>query len=368
MLQRKLKIAHLTSASIWRGAEQQIVQLYKHLENQCEQIIFCPEKSELAKYCQRNAYNVSLYKRESGLNFSLAQKILQYEKQFQPDIFHIHDPHALNALIIAQCLGLKTKAVVHRRVDFPLHNGFLSRYKWNHPSIKKIICVSDAVSDVMKPYIKDVSKLITIYDGVEIETFNIEKQSILEKEFPVCKDKILVGNIAALVDHKDYPTFLKTASYLVYEKNRTDIHFFIIGKGEEESKIKTLCTEFKLDNYITFTGFRNDVPLVIKDLDFLLFTSKMEGLGSTLLQCMAGKLPIVGTKSGGAKEILIDGKNALTAEPGEYQQLAENIIRLIENPDLKTSLVNNAFEFVQKYEAANTASKTYEAYLSLLES
>lgn len=366
MLQRKLKIVHLTAASIWRGAEQQIVQLYQHLEEQCEQVIYCPKKSELGKYGLNHHFKIIEYHRESGLNFSLAKQILQIEKIFQPDLFHVHDPHALNAFIIAQLLGLKTKAVVHRRVDFPLHNGLFSKYKWNHNSILKIISVSDAVSKVLQPYIKDTSKLTTIYDGVEIKDYQVEKREVLQEEFPICKGKILVGNIAALVDHKDYPTFLKTAAIVIHELKRNDIHFFIIGKGAEENLLKALCAELKLDAHITFTGFRNNIPFLIKNLDYLLFTSKMEGLGSTLLQCMAGKLPIIGTTAGGVQEILFNEYNALTAEPGDAYTLSQQLLRFIQETDLKTQIVNNAFEFVQKYSAANNASQTFQTYLSVL--
>lgn len=360
-------IIHLSSADIWRGAEQQIIYLYQGLKDKgYHQTIYCSDKGVLAQYCIENNIPHISYNRESGLNLHLVSLIRKASQNQEVDIFHIHDPHAHHAYILAYLLGIKTSAILHRRVDFPTAKNIFSASKYAISGIKKIICVSQRVKEIFKDNEKIFQKCEVIYDAVDFKNFQkIGGRNILEKEFPQLKDKFIVANIAALVDHKDYPTFLKAIHYLIKTLGEKNIKVLIIGKGAEEENIRKLIKDYHLKEDVILLGHRENIAHLLNGIDVYAFTSKMEGFGSTILEVMSAKVPIIATHIGGPAEILIHRKSALISNVGDYISIAQNIAELKNNSSLKQSLIHQAFEEVKQFSIENYINQVEQIYYNL---
>jgi L-malate glycosyltransferase len=230
----------------------------------------------------------------------------------------------------------------------------LNRWKYNHPQIKAIVAVSERVKHILSPLIKDKGRLKVMYDAVDIARFRIiSNRHLLEHEFPACEGKHKVGCIAALVDHKDIPTYIRMVHYVVQVLNRKDFHFFIIGGGDLEKDIRAMIMEYRLENYITLTGRREDIPQVLQSLDYYVFTSKMEGFGSTILEVMAAGVPVIATKVGAAAEMLEHRKNAMLANIGDEVGLGNALLDLVNNDHLSHHLVQHALADVAAYSLEN---------------
>lgn len=352
MARQKRHIVHLSSAEIWRGAEQQIIYLYQGLEKEGhQQIIYCNVKGQLASYCEKHAIQHATFTKKNGLLYDLVKKLVLYHKTNKIDVIHIHDPHAHHAYILAYYLGVRVPAILHRRVDFPTAQSFFSKWKYQFKGIQKIVCVSEGVKNTFKHAPMIYNKCTVIYDAIDIDKFNQENgRSILEKDLPQLKDKIIIANIAALVDHKDHFTFIKTAQLLLHSSAVENLHFIIIGQGEKYQEISDYIINNQLQNYITLIGHRKDMSDILNGIDIYVFTSKMEGFGSTILEVMSAKVPIVATKVGGPAEILTHQENALLADIGDSHTLAQHIEYIIHNPDEKDKYVQQAFQLVQKFE------------------
>ena len=368
MAKKIRNIIHLSSADIWRGAEQQIIYLYNGLkEKRYQQTIYCSEDGVLADYCVKHDIPVITYKRNSGLNLNLSSLIRKTHLDKKVDVFHIHDPHAHHAYISAYISGVNIPAILHRRVDFPTAKNFFSASKYTIKGIKKIICVSNRVKDIFKHNEVIYEKTAIVYDCVDIKKFQkINGKNLLEKEFPQLKNQTIVANIAAMVEHKDYPTFLKAAHYSVKVLKEENLKFLIIGQGEKKAEIKQLIRDYHLENDVIMTGHRNDIPQILNGIDIYTFTSKMEGFGSTILEVMSAKVPIVATNIGGPAEILTHRKDALLSNPGDYISIAQNIAELKNNPDLKTSLINQAFQTVQCFSIEKYVEQIESIYEKIL--
>jgi L-malate glycosyltransferase len=219
----------------------------------------------------------------------------------------------------------------------------LNRWKYNHPQIKAIVAVSERVKHILSPLIKDKGRLKVMYDAVDIARFRIlSNRHLLENEFPACEGKHKVGCIAALVGHKDIPTYIRMVHYVVQVLNRKDFHFFIIGGGDLEKDIRAMILEYRLENYITLTGRREDIPQVLQSLDYYVFTSKMEGFGSTILEVMAAGVPVIATKVGAAAEILEHRKNAMLVKIGDEVGLGNGLMELLDSVVLKEKITTCA--------------------------
>ncbi len=361
-------IVHLSSATIWRGAEQQIIYLYEGLKNAGhQQTIFCHQNGELAAYCREHQISFIPYKRESGINWNLVKSLKNYHLQNPADLIHLHDPHAHHAYLTAYLTGLKVPAILHRRVDFPTAQNIFSAWKYKVNGIKKIVCVSDRVKNIFSGNKELYTKCEVIYDCIKTEDFQkITGRKILEKDFPRLKDKFIVANIAALVDHKDYPTFIRAAYHLVKVLQIKDLHFLIIGQGEKETEIRKMVDEYQLQQFITFTGHRKDISQILNGIDVYTFTSDMEGFGSTILEVMSSKVPVVATNTGGPAEILSHKTDALIVPVKDYVAIAHQIARLKSDKNLSVSLANSAYQKVQKFSVSSYIHQMENIYHQIL--
>lgn len=368
MSKNKIHIVHLSSADIWRGAEQQIINLYDGLNLQgYQQTIICSKNGLLAQYCLKNQYSIQTYYRESGINWNLVQQMKSLNKIKKIDFIHIHDPHAHHAYLLLYILGTKIPSILHRRVDFPTAQNMFSAWKYKIDGIKKIVCVSERVKNIFSVNKELYDKCEVVYDCIKTEDFQkINGRKILEKDYPVLKDKFIVANIAALVDHKDYPTFIKAAYHLVKVLQIKDLHFLIVGQGEKETEIRKMVDEYQLQSFITFTGHRKDIPQILNGIDVYTFTSKMEGFGSTILEVMASKVPIVATNTGGPAEILSHKVDALIVPVKDYVAIAHQIAQLKSDKNLGATLVNAAYQKVQKFSINSYIHRMENIYHQIL--
>lgn len=364
---QKIKLLHISSALTWRGGEQQIAYLLEELQKyEVEQHVFCVEKTPLAVWCEKNKISYFAYKKKSSISTKVAEKIAAFCYIKKIDLIHVHDSHSHTYAFMSVVLNWnKADIVISRRVDFPIRRSFFSSWKYNHSSIKKIICVSEGVKSVLFPAIKDKGMLNVIYDGIDIERFVFEQSNILHREFNIPKEKKIIANIAAIANHKDYFTFVNTAKNLI--SKGLDVVFFIIGDDDgEEAIIKKYVHQQNLSSHIIFTGFRTDIPQILPEVDVLLFTSKEEGLGTTILDAFACKVPVVATAAGGIPEIITNEKTGLLAPVGDAQTLAHYVEKILADRNLREQLIENAWQKVKYFSKENMAKKTLEVYQSLL--
>ncbi len=107
----------------------------------------------------------------------------------------------------------------------------------------------------------------------------------------------IVGNIAALTDHKDHLTLIESARIVL--ARRGDVRFVIAGEGECRPALEQRLRETGLEDKVLLLGFRGDIDLLLPEFTLFCLSSHMEGLGTSLLDAMAFGLPIVATKSRG---------------------------------------------------------------------
>jgi glycosyltransferase involved in cell wall biosynthesis len=74
--------------------------------------------------------------------------------------------------------------------------------------------------------------------------------------------------------------------------------------------------------------------------------SKYEGLPHTVIEAMACRCPVVATGLDGTREVIEDGRNGITVEPGNTQQLAEKLIFLLENQPTRQKMIAEAYKTV----------------------
>jgi L-malate glycosyltransferase len=359
----ELKILHLSSQMTWRGGEQQIAYLISELvKKKCQQWVLCTDGNAMSGYCEKNQIPSFVY--QKGIkNFFRNQKIIRQICDEQGiDVVHAHDSKSHTLAFINTLFGkLRSAIVVSRRVDFAIHSSILSKWKYNNKFIKKYICVSNAIKEILAEGVKDKSKLTVVHSGIDLDRFSAPQQKgLLRKELQISSDELIIGNVAALADHKDYYTFIDTVKLL--KTKGLKAKYLIVGDGPLKNDIQKYAVLKSLQEDIIFTGFRADIPIVLADFDIFLFTSKTEGLGTSVLDAMASAVPIVSTNAGGIPEIIQHEINGLLCNVGDSDCLAESVLRLVNDITLRDTLVQNAKERVKAFSTFSTAIQTWNIY------
>jgi glycosyltransferase involved in cell wall biosynthesis len=361
-----LNILHLSSEKTWRGGEQQIAYLIAaHKKLGVNSFIASKKQSEFSKYCVSQGWKYIQLPFSNSIDLVSAFQLKRYCNQKKIDIVHMHSSGSHGVGVLSAALGNKSKFVLSRRVDFELKNNYLSRWKYNHPSIKKILCVSNKIKEIVQKSISNPSICETIYSGIDLSKFDTSnRKNDFKSKYNIAEKNFIIGNTSALADHKDYFTFVNTAKEVVLKHPYSS--FIIFGKGPLEKEIKEYVSKLGLDAHFIFTGFVDNIPELLPQLDLFLMTSKTEGLGTSLLDAMACKIPIVATEAGGIPEIVINEKTGLTADIGDHQQLSKLVLKIIKTPSIGKSLSDNAFSFVKKFDRKVTAEQTLEVYTNLI--
>lgn len=361
-------VLHISTPLSWRGGEQQMIYLVEELHKKgIKQHVICPEGSKVSTYLFKTQIPFSTVKRgfKTLPVFSKEVKKICLEKGIT--IIHTHDSKAhTKAIFAAAILGNSVPIIVSRRVDFPIKKSPLSLWKYNHPLVKKILCVSDTIKNITGKSIKNKGVLETVYSGIDLSKFkeSFPVKGKLRKEFQINADTVLIGNVAAIAPHKDYYTFVDTVEVLVNKNLKA--HYFIIGDGPMYKEIESYIKEKSLEKHISMTGFRSDIPEILPELDVFLFTSETEGLGTSLLDAFACKVPIVATPAGGAIELIKQNQTGILGEIKNPKILAESVQVLLENPELRNTVIEGGLKHLQQFKKENTALKTLTIYESVL--
>lgn len=366
-----MNILNVTTITEWRGGDKQMYTIYKLLENNpdIKQFILCPEKSVLAKMCKEDNSAYFTYTKNKLKLVNATRAIVNICKKEKINVIHLHDSSSLNAAILAlPFISKSVKLVFSRKRDNPIKDKFLNRKKYTHPRIVKIVSVSKAVEAIFYNVVKDRSRLLTIYDAIDVNKYASKtNKQLLHTEYNLNANVKIIGNIAGLTKQKDIFTFVDTAKKIIDTKpDELRLKFIAIGAGEDKEELDTYTKELGLENDILFAGFRNNADELLPEFDVFLMTSISEGLPLTIYEAFASRIPVVSTDAGGIREVLVTGKTGILADIKDSDALAKGVLKIIKDHDFADMLRENAYQLVKNRHDLDVIKQNYIAFYKSL--
>jgi glycosyltransferase involved in cell wall biosynthesis len=251
--------------------------------------------------------------------------------------------------------------VATRRTDFALRS-WPSRLKYRRAD--RVIAVSQAIAGVVAGSGVAAEKIRVVYEGVPDRAPSAGGREALQA-LGVPPESPVVGNVAALADHKDHATLIAAAA-LVRVK-RPDVRFVIAGEGALRAALEAQVESLGLRSHVIFAGFRNDLDALLPSFTVFCLSSHMEGLGTSLLDAMAFGLPVVATAAGGIPEAVADGVTGRLCPPRDPKAMAEALVDLLGNPALRQAYGASGRErFLARFSARRMVDETLAVYAELL--
>jgi glycosyltransferase involved in cell wall biosynthesis len=277
----------------------------------------------------------------------------------------LHSSHALAIGLWAKLFYSGLKLIAVRRVDFHIKKNWLSQIKYRTRKLDRIVCISEAIRQVLLADGIPAEKLVTIHSGIDIHKFDHQHSSTnLKEQFGIPANHIVVGTIAAMVGHKDYPNLLNAAKIVI--ENQEDVTFIAVGDGSLKNSILELAEKLALGNRFIFAGFQKDIGSFLKIFDIFVLASRLEGLGTSILDAQSVGLPIVACQTGGISEIVWHEQNGLLAPRKDAAALAQAILQLTGSENLRKQFGSRSLQTVRAFDIKTTIAKNIELYEHLM--
>ncbi|NNF99712.1 MAG: glycosyltransferase [Desulfobacteraceae bacterium] len=366
MNDKKVRVLHIDSEYGWRGGQQQVVYLLEAMyKNGYSTRLVCQPGSELAAYCSTQTLPHATVRMRGEIDIFAGYRIARLCRNLSINVIHTHAAHAHAIGLWVKLFYRNAKLIVTRRVDFSIRNSFFSLRKYTIPWVDHILCVSANIRTVLIADGVAMDKLDTIHSGIDTGKFD---NTILPVDYRssmrIAADHCVIGTVAAMADHKDYPSLLKAAK-IVLDKTE-DTTFCAVGDGPLMGEVRQLAEELNLGSRFIFTGYRSDVGHFFKLFDIFVLSSHLEGLGTSILDAQAAGLPVVACRSGGIPEIVENETSGLLVPKKDPTALADAILSLVRDESRRRALGSSAKKAVQRFSIHRTVNKYMKVYDRLL--
>ena len=314
-------------------------------------------------------------------------KIRKLIEEFKPDIVHTHAAKAgAVGRLAASHSGVKV--IIHTFHGHVFHSYFgavktrmfleIERYLAKRTT--KIVTLSQIqkqeLSETYKVAPAEKFEIIPLgFDLRKFEEGQIEKRKKFRTEYNLDEEEIAIGIVGRLVPIKNHELFLK-ALKIVSETTTKKVRAFIIGDGEERTKIESLAQSLGLKfnnqnlrekNVLTFTSWIKDIDVSNAGMDIIALTSNNEGTPVSLIEAQASGKPIVSTNVGGIENIVIENETALLSPVGDVNAFTKNLLRLVEDEEMRINFSKKGSDFVRnKFSYQRLCTDMAKLYNSLL--
>lgn len=198
---------------------------------------------------------------------------------------------------------------IRRRLN-PVYTLLADRVITSGEAIRRLVVAAGASPD----------KVVAIPAGVDLREFSRPAGGDRIRQ-ALGLSRPVIGSIAMFRGSKGHDLLLEAFQDLRGEFPQARL--LLVGEGLRRAWVESLARERGLNGWVTFTGFREDVPDLLSAMDcFVLASTRTEGVPQSLLQAMAAGVPVVASAVGGIPEVIEDGATGLLVSPGDAKGLA----------------------------------------------
>jgi glycosyltransferase involved in cell wall biosynthesis len=185
-------------------------------------------------------------------------------------------------------------------------------------------------------------RMTVIHTGIELARFTpgadrFETRAALGYR----NDETVIGTLSRLDDtRKGLEYFLDMAARVV--PTFPNARFLIVGEGILRPSLEARAQELGVRDWVTFTGWRSDIPQQLAAMDVFVMPSLFEGGPTSVLEAMAMSRPVVATRVGMVPEVIEDGVTGLVVPPGDTLALVRAVTTLLSDAVLREQLATSA--------------------------
>ncbi len=364
-----LSVLHLINGEHFSGAERVQQLLGKRLPSCGVATDFaCLKPGKFVEFCDLPPDSVFSVHMRKRFDLGVVERICNLVRASQYDLLHAHTPRsAMIAARVSQKLGTPWVYHVHSPTSRDSSRLWINRIndwveRWSLRNCSKIITVSRSLRrELIKRRISR-HRIVCIPNGVPAIT-------PIDLSAKIGSEAWNLGMIALFRPRKGLEVLLDAIRRL--PANAPSIHFRIIGGFENEeyrNAMLQLVVQYQLKDRVTFTGFTNDIPKALADLDGMILPSLYgEGMPMVVLEALSAGVPVIATKVEGTPEVVRDGVEGFLAEPRDPQSLMDAIMKFTSSRIKWAAMSEQSVDrHRDRYSDVKMAVSTSEVYRSVV--
>lgn len=227
------------------------------------------------------------------------------------------------------------------------------------------ICCSNAVREhLIRSFHCSESRSATVYPSVHpFPILSAEEQQEARRQLGIDDGVRIVSSVGQFVEEKDRASLITAAAMLLSRGRKWNIRFILMGHGEQREELEKLSERLQVKDAIQFIDGDYDAGTLFSISEFTILNSRTEGFGMVMLEAASTKKITIGTNVGGIPEFIENGVTGLLIEKNNPSQLTDAIQFLLENPEKRTKMEDNAREkFDSMFSFHNMIDNTLEIY------
>jgi glycosyltransferase involved in cell wall biosynthesis len=349
-----------------RGGAERIVADCAELGNgssfRCE-VAYCLSAKE-ALVSELRAAGVPVHRlADPPLSVGPALRNLVRERSI--DLLHVHSP------VLASFARLTRIGVP---VVYTEHNVW-SRYEWRtrwlnaatYARNAHVFAVSDDVRFSISPRAERAlhGRLETLIHGLHPRfraRWTLDRD--VRQELAIGPETPVVVCVANFKPFKGHEHLLRAA--VLVRRSLPEARFVLAGVGQTEPMMKRLAEDVGLTGSVVFAGYRDDAPRLMAAADVFVLPSEQEGLPIALLEAMALGRPSIASAVGGIPEVINDGRDGFLIRPRDPAQLAEAIVALLSDEELRRRIGEAARVRAAHFDMRRAVARMQEVYEAVL--
>jgi glycosyltransferase involved in cell wall biosynthesis len=270
---------------------------------------------------------------------------------------------------ILAALLTRTPCVMHER---GINEYFTPLARWAAPRLDAIICISAAVRDNMIKRGVAERNLVLIHNGLDPDGVVPSRPADeVRRAFGVTVGRKVIGLVGNIRAWKGQEVVIRALPAIVAKY--PDVTCLFVGQASDRDSdfvqhLHRLIDELGVKNNVVFTGYCANVADALSVMDIAVHASVLpEPFGRVLLEAMAMKKPIIGSRGGAVTEIVVDGETGCTFTPGSAEELAQRVIELLDAPAMARAMGDAGYTRVFKeFHIARNVELTMATYSRIL--
>lgn len=319
-----LRLLHVDAGREWRGGQRQVFLLARgQRERGHEPLVIAQADSPLLKRVRAAGLAGSSLRMRGDWDLAAARRLRSHIKAWRPDVVHAHDARS-HALAMVALVGLKrVPLVVTRRVIF-VPKG---RLKYGR-RVSRFVAISGAVRDALVAGGVEPGRIDIVYSGVPTPTVAPARDWRAELGWPA--DAVICGLVGAMTSEKG-TTLLHDIVHHLSSAARERCRLVLLGgRGAGLDEVAGVpCFR---------AGFVDAITPAMAGLDVLWHPSAAEGLGTSVIDAMALRIPPVAFEVGGLPELIPSGEAGMLVPAGDVVAFGRTASHLVEDAELRQRL------------------------------
>ena len=285
------------------------------------------------------------------------------------ELVHLNNSVTRHLDWIVAALIARVPCVVHERGLNPAYT-FVQRALASRLSL--IIPMSQWIRTHMIDRGVSPTNIKVMYDGLDPESVTVRQtESAVRAQWNIEPGQTVIGMVGNIREWKGQDTVVRAVIEVV--KSHPEVVCLFVGSATPGDRsfmdaIKGLIAEAGIESHIRFTSYQTDVPSLMNAMSLVIHASTLpEPFGMVVLEAMAQKKAVIGSRAGGVIEMVLEGETGYTFPPGDWKTLATRIVELLENPELRARMGERGYtRLMTSFTERQYMSQIHSAYREVL--